>query len=125
MAPTPAKAAVEMTVSVYGDVGNLFRLTEGSSNSGSTTPSGSGYSSLETWSKPLSVSQRNIRLEDVFHAVSSPDMGCPVTHSAHILHGRLNYVMSYHDAYVDQTHAFMIRDETVSVLRMATEVMQQ
>jgi hypothetical protein len=51
-------------------------------------------------------------------------MGSPVTHAAHVLHGRLNYVMSYHDAYVDQTHAFMIRDETVSVLRMATEVQQ-
>jgi hypothetical protein len=60
----------------------------------------------------------------VFHAVSAPDMGSPVTHAAHVLHGRLNYVMSYHDAYVDQTHAFMIRDETVSVLRMATEVQQ-
>ena len=51
-------------------------------------------------------------------------MGCPISHSAHLLHGRLNYIMGYHDAYIDQTHAFMIRDETIGVLRMATEISQ-
>ena len=39
-------------------------------------------------------------------------MGSPISHSVHLLHGRLNYIMGYHDAYIDQTHAFMIREGT-------------
>ena len=72
---TPTTAATnEMSVSVYGDIGSLFRLSSGDSSSAATSPSSGGNSNLasivDTWSRPLSVSQRNIRLEDVFHAVS-------------------------------------------------------
>ena len=73
---TPTTAATnEMSVSVYGDIGSLFRLSC-SDSSTATSPSSGGNSNLasasivDTWSRPLSVSQRNIRLEDVFHAVS-------------------------------------------------------
>ena len=68
-------AANELSVSVYGDIGSLFRLSSADTSSSATTPSsggGSGMGSMvDTWSRPLSVSQRNIRLEDVFHAVSA------------------------------------------------------
>ena len=60
--------------------------------------------------------------EDVFHAIAAPHMGSPFSHSAHILHDRLNYFLSYHTTYVgDQTFAFNVRDETVNILRMAVE----
>ena len=43
---------------------------------------------------------------------------------AHILHGRLNYVLAYYTTYVDTTQALMLRDETINILRMAVEQAQ-
>ena len=49
-----------------------------------------------------------------------PTHGIPFCHSAHVMHGRLNLIVCYNTAYVgDQRNAFMIRDETVHILRMA------
>jgi hypothetical protein len=48
-------------------------------------------------------------------------MGTPVTHTAHLLHGRLNYIMSFHANYIEERHAFLIRDEAVNLLRLAAE----
>eukprot|EP00095_Tigriopus_kingsejongensis_P004248 maker-scaffold711_size108467-snap-gene-0.30 protein:Tk04248 transcript:maker-scaffold711_size108467-snap-gene-0.30-mRNA-1 annotation:"malonyl -acyl carrier protein transacylase" len=102
----------ELSVAVYGDLGNLFRKEN------------SQYQSLDTWSRPLSMTQRNIRLEDVFHMTAAQNMGSPVTHTAHILHGQLNYIMSYYTTYIHQREALMLRDETVNILRMATDPQQ-
>ena len=107
----------EMSVGVYGDLGSLFRRE---------TSSMIALASLEanSWNKPLSVTQRNIRLEDVFHLQSGQNMGSPVRHSAHILHGRLNYFLTYYSTYVDQRVALLVRDETVNILRMASDPRQ-
>ncbi len=68
------------------------------------------------------VLQTNIRLEDVFHMVNGVGMGIPFRHRVHILHGKLNYVLTYDTALIkDQRYALMIRDETVNVLRMAVD----
>ena len=125
----------ELGVAVYGDLGNLFRRENPSVASKQSFNCDlarrlisrsfpTAFQSLETWNRPLSGTQRNIRLEDVFHAVSAQDMGSPVTHSAHILHKRLNYILMYHSGYIEQRHAFMVRDEMVNILRMATEPQQ-
>jgi hypothetical protein len=45
-----------MSVAVYGDLGNLFRLSD-TCTSSSSSPTPNSYNSLETWNKPLSVSQ--------------------------------------------------------------------
>ena len=43
-------------------------------------------------------------------------------HTAHILHGKLNYFLTYDTSLIrDQRHALMIRDETINVLRMAVD----
>ena len=65
---------------------------------------------------------QDIQLEDVFHCQAAPTLGIPFYHSAHILHGKLNYILAYNTAYVqDQSMAFMVRDETIHILRMAVE----
>ncbi len=53
--------------------------------------------------------------------VSAQHMGSPLTHSAHVFRGQLNYVLLYHTTYLRQELAFRIRDEVVDILRMATE----
>lgn len=106
----------EMSVNVYGDLGHLMRRSFDSS------PSVNNFQSIDTWNRPLSSSKSNIRLEDVLHAVAAPNMGSPFSHSAHILHDRLNYFLCYHTTYVkDQRFAFNVRDETINILRMAVE----
>ncbi|TRY78377.1 hypothetical protein TCAL_01694 [Tigriopus californicus] len=102
----------ELGVAVYGDLSNLFRREN------------SQYQSLDMWNRPLSMTQRNIRLEDVFHTVARQNMGSPVTHTAHVLHGKLNYIMSYYTTYLGQREALMLRDEMVNILRMATDPQQ-
>lgn len=102
----------ELGVAVYGDLSNLFRREN------------SQYQSLDMWNRPLSMTQRNIRLEDVFHTVARQNMGSPVTHTAHVLHGKLNYIMSYYTTYIGQREALMLRDEMVNILRMATDPQQ-
>ena len=98
----------ELSVATYGDLGALFRREN--------TPT-----STDTWNKPLASSRRNIRLEDVFHLTAAPGMGWPFSHAAHVLYGKLNYVLGYHTGYVDEATAFRVRDEVVDILRMATE----
>jgi len=108
----------EMTVNVYGDLGHLLRRNYEPTTSSSIN----NFQSIDTWNRPLSTSKSNIRLEDVFHAVAAPNMGSPFSHSAHILHERLNYFLCYHTTYVgDQRFAFNVRDETINILRMAVE----
>ena len=107
-----------MEVSVYGDLGGLFRREHFSLAS-------------EAWSGPASSrnssgsgsSSSNLRLEDVFHmGASSPSSpSSPLSHSAHLFRGRLNYVLTYGAAHLRQELAFRIRDEVVDILRMATE----
>jgi hypothetical protein len=85
-------------------------------------PSANNFQSIDTWNRPLSTTKSNIRLEDVLHVVAAPHMGSPFTHSAHVLHDRLNYFLCYHTTYVpDQRYAFNVRDETINILRMAVE----
>lgn len=105
------KVQNESGVAVYGDLASLLRRENSSVV----------HQSLDMWNRPLNSTQRNIRLEDVFHMVSAQNMGSPVTHSAHILYGKLNYILNFHTTYIDQSQAFKIRDEVVDILRMATE----
>ena len=107
----------EMSVASYGNLGLLFR------NKGFSEVA---MDSIDTWSKPLNeVLQTNIRLEDVFHVVNGRGLGVPFHQSVHILHGKLNYFLTYDTCLIpDQRHALMIRDETINVLRMAVDIHQ-
>ena len=98
----------ELSVATYGDLGALFRRENAAT-------------STDSWNKPLTSTKRNIRLEDVFHLTAAPGMGSPFSHSAHVLYGKLNYVLGYHTGYADEGLAFRVRDEVVDTLRMATE----
>ena len=58
------------------------------------------------------VLQTNIRLEDVFHMTNCRNMGVAFHHSGHILHGKLNYILTYDTNLIkDQRHALMVRDK--------------
>ena len=93
----------EMDVSYYGDLDRIFGRNK---HTGDTSDTGI----------------TNVALEDIFYCQAAPSMGTPFTHSAHIFSGKLNYILSYHTAYVkDQRMAFMIRDEIINILRMAVE----
>ena len=102
----------ELGVSVYGDLGSLFRreLSPVVANQ-----------AFESWNRPLNNTQRNIRLEDVFHVVAAQNMGSPLTITSHILYGKLNYILMFHTTYIEASVAFKIRDEVSDILRMATE----
>ena len=104
----------DMSVATHGNLGLLFR--------NQSLPE-VGLTSIDTWSKPLNeVLQTNIRLEDVFHMANMRNMGVAFHHSGHILHGKLNYILNYDTNLIkDQRHAFMVRDETINVLRMAVD----
>ena len=52
---------------------------------------------------------------------AAQDMGSPFTHTAHLLYGKLNYILLYHTSYADQAQALKVRDEVIDVLRMATQ----
>ena len=104
----------DMAVTAFGNLNKIIRIksfTEFSTES------------IDTWSRPLNeVFQTNIRLEDVFHVINGHGMGIPFYHSAHILHGKLNYFLAYNtDLILDQRYALGIRDETINVLRMAVD----
>lgn len=108
----------DMQVSAFGNLNKIIRIKGHSQES--------EFTSIDTWSKPLNeVLQTNIRLEDVFHVINGCGMGVPFRHSVHILHGKLNYFLSYTNQLItDQRHALMIRDETINVLRMAVDAKQ-
>ena len=54
--------------------------------------------------------------------VNGRGVGLAFHHTAHILHGKLNYFLTYDTSLIrDQRHALMIRDETINVLRMAVD----
>ena len=108
----------DMEVTAFGNLNKIIRIK--------TFTAEFSTDSIDTWSKPLSEGlQTNIRLEDVFHVVNGSGMGVPFRHAVHILHGKLNYFLSYDTGLVkDQRHALMIRDETVNVLRMAVDIKQ-
>jgi hypothetical protein len=111
-----------MGVATYGNLGLMFRKA-----AVSNSRVAEAMQSIDTWSKPLNevALQTNIRLEDVFHVVNGRGMGVPFQHSAHILHGKLNYFLSYDTTLVqDQRHALMVRDETINILRMAVDINQ-
>jgi len=92
----------EMSVSVHGDLGSIFRRE-------------SQVSPYESWSgQPLQV-----KLEDVFPMQAGQNMGSPVHHSGHVYQGRLQYILTYYTTYVDTSAALMLRDETMNILRMA------
>uniref|UniRef100_A0A0K2UGZ6 Uncharacterized protein n=1 Tax=Lepeophtheirus salmonis TaxID=72036 RepID=A0A0K2UGZ6_LEPSM len=97
----------DVRIAAYGDLGNLFRKA-------SNAP-------IDSWNRPLSKTKRNIRLEDIFHIICAQNMGTPFTHSIHILHGRLNYFLQYYTTYVEERIAFLLRDETLNILRMAAD----
>ncbi len=106
---------VDMGVASYGNLNLLFRKAENSQQIG------------DSWSRPLSEvdHQTHIRLEDVFHVVNVTDLGVPFRHTAHILHGKLNYIMTYDTKLVrNQRYAFMVRDEVINLLRMAVDEQQ-
>ena len=106
-----------MRVASFGNLGLLFR------NKGLSEVV--ALDSIQTWNKPLNEVQHNIRLEDVFHVVNGRGLGVPFHQSVHILHGKLNYFLTYDTHLVpDQRHALMIRDETINVLRMAVDIHQ-
>ena len=109
-----------MDVSYYGDLDRLFgkhRHDQFCQN----------ISTVKDYGKKndegtFNIPKSNLTLEDVFYCQAAPSMGTPFTHSAHIFNGRLNYILSYHTAYIkDQRMAFMIRDEVINILRMAVE----
>ncbi len=106
---TGLKIQNELGVATYGDMGGLFRRGE------------QGNCFDRPLSGPRSPNNNNLRLEDVFHVTAAPGMGSPFTHTAHILFGRLNYILLYHTVYVGHEAAFRVRDEVLQVLRMATE----
>eukprot|EP00096_Caligus_rogercresseyi_P011195 TRINITY_DN4332_c0_g1_i1.p1 TRINITY_DN4332_c0_g1~~TRINITY_DN4332_c0_g1_i1.p1 ORF type:complete len:529 (-),score=144.67 TRINITY_DN4332_c0_g1_i1:527-2113(-) len=97
----------DVRIAAYGDLGNLFRKE-------SNAP-------VDSWNRPLSKTKRNIRLEDIFHTISAQSMGTPFTHSIHILHGKLNYFLQYYTTYVEESVSFLLRDETLNILRMAAD----
>ena len=107
----------DMGVNAFGNLNKIIRIK------GFTELSADSITSIDTWSKPLNeVLQTNIRLEDVFHIVNGRGMGVAFHHTAHILHGKLNYFLTYDTSLIrDQRHALMIRDETINVLRMAVD----
>ena len=118
----------EMDVSYYGDLDRIFTSRSKSKHplashqiiGGSSTSLDSANHNNPGPSKNCHGS--NVTLEDVFYCLAAPSMGTPFTHSAHIFKGKLNYILSYHTAYVnDQRMAFMIRDEIINILRMAVE----
>lgn len=96
----------DLTVSVHGDLGHIFRRESNVQ--------------LDSWSKH-ELPPVQVKLEDIFPMVAGQNMGSPVTHSAHIFLGRLNYILGYHTGYVDTSLALMVRDETINILRMAVE----
>ena len=82
--------------------GNIFRRESQSSP-------------YESWTgQPLQV-----KLEDVFPMVAAQNLGSPVSHTAHIYQGRLNYILGYFTTYIDTNLALRVRDETINILRMA------
>lgn len=102
------KIVNEMTVTVHGDLGHVFRRES------------SSYQSLDSWTRPTPHT-RHVRLEDVLPLVAAHNMGSPFTHSAHVLNGRLNYSLAFYTTYVDTTQALMLRDETINILRQAVD----
>jgi len=96
-----SKILNEMSVSVHGDLGNIFRRE-------------SQVAPYESWSgQPLQV-----KLEDVFPMQAGQNMGSPVHHSCHLYQGRLQYILAYFTSYVDTSSALLLRDETMNILRM-------
>jgi len=100
------KISNEMSISVHGDLGHIFRRESSIQ--------------LDSWTKHQ-PSTLQVKLEDVFPMVAAQNMGSPFTHSAHIYQGRLNYVLAYYTTYVDTSQALLLRDETINILRMAVE----
>ena len=114
----PCKIRNEMDISYYGDLDRTFSINRGKV---SHQPSEGNAASIEKYLTSCSNSN-NMKLEDIFFCQAAPSMGTPFSHSAHIFNGKLNYILSYHTAYIsDQRMAFMIRDEIINILRMAVE----
>jgi len=82
-----------------GDIGHVFRIAGNSDD------------------------ESKVRLEDVMVLVSGQNMGYPLSHSAHLFRGRLNYTLVYYTNYIEASTAFLIRDETINLLRLAAEPM--
>ena len=114
----PCKIRNEMDISYYGDLDRTFSINRGKV---SHQPSEGNAASIEKYLTSCANSN-NMKLEDIFFCQAAPSMGTPFSHSAHIFNGKLNYILSYHTAYIsDQRMAFMIRDEIINILRMAVE----
>jgi len=88
----------EMHLNILGDLGHIFRRE----------------------SSPAEKTQ--VRLEDVMLMVSAQNMGYPISHTTHLFRGRLSYTLSYYTNYITTATALLVRDETINLLRLATEL---
>ena len=119
---TSRRVSAEMSCAVHGDLGESVTVSQCHSVSeintclpGNIFRRESQTSPYESWTgQPLQV-----KLEDVFPMVAAQNLGSPVSHTAHIYQGRLNYILGYFTTYIDTNLALRVRDETINILRMA------
>ncbi|XP_023337320.1 uncharacterized protein LOC111708242 isoform X2 [Eurytemora carolleeae] len=89
------KVEAEMHLNILGDIGHIFREENNE--------------------------KHQVLLEDVGVMVSGQNMGYPLSHTAHIFRNRLNYMMTYYTNYLETSTALLLRDETINLLRLASE----